>query len=145
MKHILVPIRVFENGDRVFTSDGLATVIHDEMENFDDTWRATLSCSLESEGVEKARLNALMRQGVIVRLDYATSRYSTEEDLVEGRDNLIMLPLYTAENRPALCPQCMGSEFDCESTTVFAQKLWSCITPLPNHNGRCGHMFLVQS
>jgi hypothetical protein len=84
MKHILVPIRVFEMGDRVFTpNNGLATVIHDEMEDFEKDHTAALSCSLESECIEKAIEDACFRKGVIVRLD------NPDEDFVGDRDTLI--------------------------------------------------------
>ena len=106
MKHICVTIPVFETGDRVSTSEGLATVIHDEMEDFDTSWREELSARLrasksavgvalteEFEGWAGDAFQAsLMRQGVIMRLDAPTSKHpNVEEDFVDGRDYLILV------------------------------------------------------
>ena len=106
MKHICVTIPVFETGDRVSTSEGLATVIHDEMEDFDISWRENLSARLQAsksavgvalteefEGWAKDAFQAsLMRQGVIMRLDAPTSKHpNVEEDFVDGRDYLILV------------------------------------------------------
>jgi hypothetical protein len=92
MKHILIPIQVFETGDRVHCSQGLATIIHDEMEDFDQEYASALSCSLESPCVEKARQATLMRSGVIMRLDKPTAQHpNVDEDFVEGRDHLVLI------------------------------------------------------
>jgi hypothetical protein len=133
MKHILVPIRVFESGDRVYTSDGLAGVLHDEMEGFEWTL-------FTDEG--EAQQNVLMRQAVFVRLDFATSRYDTDEDVIVDRDHLILLDIY--KERPKTCPHCGGTDFEDESTAQFAQRLWRCTAPRPAGQMRgCGEMFLV--
>ncbi|MCX5884322.1 MAG: hypothetical protein NT096_00155 [Proteobacteria bacterium] len=85
MKHILVPIRVFEPGDRVVTDKGNATVIHDEMEGFECVIASALSCSLESPVIAEAVQNMTYRTGVIVELD------SVKGDYVTGRDSLVLL------------------------------------------------------
>jgi hypothetical protein len=85
MKHILVPIRVFDTGDRVITNKGYATVIHDEMEGFDREYSATLSCSLESPVIAETIQVITLRMGVIVELD------SVKGDYVTDRDSLVLL------------------------------------------------------
>jgi hypothetical protein len=88
MKRTLIPVRVFETGDRVMTREGMGTVIHDEMEGY-ESHMAALSCSLESPCVERAVEDAQMRKGIFVSLDKPTPNHpNVEEDFICGRDEI---------------------------------------------------------
>lgn len=90
MKYILVPMQVFDAGDRVLTSEGPATVIHDEMEGFDEQYATALSSMpIGKYTAERMLENMKMRAGVIMRLDKPTSKHpNVNEDYVEGRESL---------------------------------------------------------
>jgi hypothetical protein len=83
MKHILVPIRVYETGDKVTTLSGNhpATVVHDEMEDFELEHASTLSCSLNPEGMERVIKDAQMRSGVTILIGLS-------HEIVTSRDSL---------------------------------------------------------
>lgn len=83
MKHILVPIRVYEAGDKVITLSGNhpATVVHDEMEDFELEHAATLSCSLAPEGMERVIEDAQMRTGVTILI-------GLDHEIVTSRDSI---------------------------------------------------------
>ena len=79
-----IPVRIFQTGDRVYTPDGWAVVIHDELEGFmDDMAR----CNQTDE--EAARL-ARYRMGVTIRLEESTSEHEPGDEVVRGRDDLII-------------------------------------------------------
>jgi hypothetical protein len=97
MKYALAPIQVFETGDRVLCSQGTATVIHDEMENF-ATDHGFYQNPLSGDGfilqllLRDAHGDSLMRSGVLMRLDKPTAQHpNIEEDFVEGREHLTLL------------------------------------------------------
>jgi hypothetical protein len=76
MKIINIPTPVYETGDRVLTDKGKATVIHDELEDFD------------TEGdPEQRAYQAFMQNTVIVRLDGDP----TEQDAHESRSSITLI------------------------------------------------------
>ena len=81
MKFILIPIRVFETGDKVITKYGLpATVVHDEMEGFDKEFASALSCSLESGSIKRVEANAKFRTGITLNMG--------DHEIITDRDSI---------------------------------------------------------
>ena len=82
MKVVELPVRIFETGDRVYTPEGWAKVIHDELE--------TRPTDFMGDDDAYARHWPIYQSGVIVQLEEPTSSHPRAgEDVTMEREYLI--------------------------------------------------------
>jgi len=109
MKVINIPTRVFAQGDRVFTPEGVATVLHDELENFDTT------------GNPEQRADQVIYQStIIVHLDETNCNYQNPgQDAHLDRVYVTHLEQFKKTDQPERCRYC-GAETKSEPGTPVA-------------------------
>jgi len=110
MKVINIPTRVFAQGDRVLTPDGIATVLYDELEDF----------SMESLEAGQRADQALFQQTIIVQLDEPDDDYPDPgQDVHLGRACVSHLEHFKKTDQPERCRYC-----EAETNFVFSTPCW---------------------
>jgi hypothetical protein len=82
MKVVTIPVRVYETGDIIKTSDGRMQVVYDELEGVEE--------DILKLGPDKVADLCIYRNGITVRYLEETCNHQVGDEVVIDRDHIIL-------------------------------------------------------